>query len=93
MQTETRVDVSHYSYRAAWWAEDGEFVATCQLHKLALCTTSTSIHSISLVTKAPMHRCDGPPARGGEVDELVLALGVRDAWKSVVIGRSMENVT
>ena len=29
MQTETRVDVSHYTYRVAWSAEDGEFVATC----------------------------------------------------------------
>lgn len=29
MQTETRVDVSHYSYRVTWSAEDGEFVATC----------------------------------------------------------------
>lgn len=28
-QTETRVDVSHYTYRVAWSAEDGEFVATC----------------------------------------------------------------
>ena len=29
MQTQTRVDVSHYSYRVTWSAEDGEFVATC----------------------------------------------------------------
>jgi predicted HicB family RNase H-like nuclease len=29
MQTKTRVDVSHYTYRVAWSAEDGEFVATC----------------------------------------------------------------
>ena len=29
MQTETRVVVSHYSYRVTWSAEDGEFVATC----------------------------------------------------------------
>lgn len=29
MQTETRVDVSHYNYRVTWSAEDGEFVATC----------------------------------------------------------------
>lgn len=29
MQTETRVDVSHYTYRVAWSAEDGEFVAAC----------------------------------------------------------------
>ena len=29
MQAETRVDVSHYTYRVAWSAEDGEFVATC----------------------------------------------------------------
>lgn len=29
MQTETRVDVSHYTYRVAWSAEDDEFVATC----------------------------------------------------------------
>jgi predicted HicB family RNase H-like nuclease len=29
MQTETRVDVAHYTYRVAWSAEDGEFVATC----------------------------------------------------------------
>jgi predicted HicB family RNase H-like nuclease len=29
MQTQTRVDVSHYSYRVTWSAEDNEFVATC----------------------------------------------------------------
>ena len=29
MQTEARVDVSHYTYRVAWSAEDGEFLATC----------------------------------------------------------------
>ena len=29
MQTDARVDVSHYTYRVAWSAEDGEFVATC----------------------------------------------------------------
>lgn len=29
MQTQTEVDVSHYSYRVTWSAEDGEFVATC----------------------------------------------------------------
>lgn len=29
MQTQTGVDVSHYSYRVTWSAEDGEFVATC----------------------------------------------------------------
>lgn len=29
MQTQARVDVSHYSYRVTWSAEDGEFVATC----------------------------------------------------------------
>lgn len=29
MQTRTRVDVSHYSDRVTWSAEDGEFVATC----------------------------------------------------------------
>lgn len=29
MQTPPRVEVSHYSYRVTWSAEDGEFVATC----------------------------------------------------------------
>ena len=29
MQTQARVDVSHYSYRVTWSAEDGEFVASC----------------------------------------------------------------
>ena len=29
MQTDTPVDVSHYTYRVAWSAEDAEFVATC----------------------------------------------------------------
>lgn len=29
MQTVARVHVSHYTYRVAWSAEDGEFVATC----------------------------------------------------------------
>jgi predicted HicB family RNase H-like nuclease len=29
MQTDTPVNVSHYTYRVAWSAEDGEFVATC----------------------------------------------------------------
>lgn len=29
MQTKTEVDVSHYTYRVTWSAEDGEFVATC----------------------------------------------------------------
>ncbi|WP_296603588.1 type II toxin-antitoxin system HicB family antitoxin [Nocardioides sp.] len=29
MQTDTRPDVSHYTYRVSWSAEDGEFVATC----------------------------------------------------------------
>lgn len=29
MQSETPVDVSHYSYRVTWSPEDGEFVATC----------------------------------------------------------------
>jgi len=29
MQNETPVDVSHYTYRVAWSAEDGEFVASC----------------------------------------------------------------
>lgn len=29
METSTRPEVSHYTYRVAWSAEDGEFVATC----------------------------------------------------------------
>lgn len=29
MQADTHVDVSHYTYRIAWSAEDGEFLATC----------------------------------------------------------------
>ena len=29
MQTQTPVDVSHYSYRVTWSAEDDEFVAAC----------------------------------------------------------------
>ncbi|MGI8536870.1 MAG: type II toxin-antitoxin system HicB family antitoxin [Mycobacteriales bacterium] len=29
MQTVVRPDVSHYTYRVTWSAEDGEFVATC----------------------------------------------------------------
>ncbi|TIC81614.1 type II toxin-antitoxin system HicB family antitoxin [Nocardioides sp. GY 10127] len=29
MQTPPQVDVSHYSYRVTWSAEDAEFVATC----------------------------------------------------------------
>ena len=29
MQAVARVEVSHYSYRVMWWAEDGEFLATC----------------------------------------------------------------
>lgn len=29
MQTDTSVDISHYTYRVAWSAEDGEFVANC----------------------------------------------------------------
>ena len=29
MQTVARPDVSHYTYRVTWSAEDGEFVATC----------------------------------------------------------------
>ena len=29
MHTADRPDVSHYTYRVTWSAEDGEFVATC----------------------------------------------------------------
>lgn len=29
MQTQTPVEVSHFSYRVTWSAEDNEFVATC----------------------------------------------------------------
>ncbi|MGH3346914.1 MAG: type II toxin-antitoxin system HicB family antitoxin [Nocardioides sp.] len=29
MQTDTPVDISHYTYRVAWSAEDDEFVASC----------------------------------------------------------------
>jgi predicted HicB family RNase H-like nuclease len=29
MAKQNRVDISHYSYRVTWSAEDGEFVATC----------------------------------------------------------------
>ncbi|WP_310526520.1 toxin-antitoxin system HicB family antitoxin [Nocardioides sp.] len=29
MQTQTPVDVSHYTYRVTWSVEDSEFVATC----------------------------------------------------------------
>lgn len=29
METQTPVEVSHYSYRVTWTSEDGEFVATC----------------------------------------------------------------
>lgn len=29
MHTQTQVEVSHYSYRMNWSAEDAEFVATC----------------------------------------------------------------
>ena len=29
MQTVARPDVSHYTYRVTWSAEDGEFLATC----------------------------------------------------------------
>lgn len=29
MQTDTSVDISHYTYRVAWSAEDGEYVVTC----------------------------------------------------------------
>lgn len=29
MKAETAVDVSHYTYRVSWSAEDGEFVASC----------------------------------------------------------------
>ena len=29
MQTAARPDVSHYTYRVTWSAEDGEFLATC----------------------------------------------------------------
>jgi predicted HicB family RNase H-like nuclease len=29
MPTQIPVEVSHYTYRVAWSAEDGEFVATC----------------------------------------------------------------
>jgi predicted HicB family RNase H-like nuclease len=29
MQTVARPDVSHYTYRVMWSAEDGEFLATC----------------------------------------------------------------
>ena len=29
MQTDTRPDVSHYTYRVSWSADDAEYVATC----------------------------------------------------------------
>ncbi|GAB2450279.1 hypothetical protein GCM10027062_34340 [Nocardioides hungaricus] len=29
MQTGTRLDVSHYTYRVSWSADDNEYVATC----------------------------------------------------------------
>jgi hypothetical protein len=29
MQTVSRPDVSHYTYRVIWSSEDGEFVAAC----------------------------------------------------------------
>jgi predicted HicB family RNase H-like nuclease len=29
MQTDPRPEVSHYTYRVTWSAQDGEFVATC----------------------------------------------------------------
>lgn len=29
MQTDTRPDVSHYTYRVSWSSDDAEFVATC----------------------------------------------------------------
>ena len=29
MQTDARPEVSHYTYRVMWSAEDGEFLATC----------------------------------------------------------------
>ena len=36
MQTQTRVDVSHHTYRVAWSAEDGELVAACLEFPLAV---------------------------------------------------------
>jgi len=29
MQTDTRPDVSHYTYRVSWSADDADYVATC----------------------------------------------------------------
>ncbi|MGH3330589.1 MAG: type II toxin-antitoxin system HicB family antitoxin [Nocardioidaceae bacterium] len=69
MKTDERPDVSHYTYRVTWSAEDSEFVATCIEFPSLSWLSSTQVEALKGLDELIAETVAGMSENGEETPE------------------------